>query len=177
MTSSVLYVGSSKTVIEDGVFSDNAAGGPSFSSPPPGSAIRRTVFAYNGYTPLGANGGSKTGARNDFVVDSSIFYRNNTEKFSLKCTVSCGQAAAKFAHMVGLTLSNNLVEETRGSAGGLWCDLDCSDTTSRCWSTGPPGTCGSGRRARPTRRREPCRMMWPRRSASRPATHGAARGL
>jgi len=33
----------------------------------------------------------------------------------------------KFAHMVGLTMRNNLVEDTQGRAGGLWCDLDCRD--------------------------------------------------
>ena len=29
--------------------------------------------------------------------------------------------------MVGLTMRNNLVEDTQGMAGGLWCDLDCRD--------------------------------------------------
>ena len=29
--------------------------------------------------------------------------------------------------MVGLTMRNNLVEDTQGRAGGLWCDLDCRD--------------------------------------------------
>lgn len=128
MTNSVLYVGGSKAVIEDSVFSYNAAGGPSFSSPLPGSEIRRSVFAYNGYTAVGANGTSQKGVRNDFVLDSSVFFRNNTENFGTSCTISCGQAAAKFAHMVGMTLSNNIVEYTGGNAGGLWCDLDCSDS-------------------------------------------------
>lgn len=142
MTNSVLYVGGSKAVIEDSVFSYNAAGGPSFSSPLPGSEIRRTVFAYNGYTAVGANGGSQKGVRNDFVLDSSVFFRNNTENFGTKCTISCGQAAAKFAHMVGMTLSNNLVEATGGNAGGLWCDLDCSD--SKIVNNTIRGNAGSG---------------------------------
>ncbi|HEY5822592.1 MAG TPA: right-handed parallel beta-helix repeat-containing protein [Propionibacteriaceae bacterium] len=128
MTNSVVYVGGSKTVIENSVFAYNASAGVSYSNPPVGSGVRRTIFAYNGYTALGANGGSQRGIRNDFFVEGSVFYRNNTENFGLECTISCGQAAAKFTHMVGLTLTNNLVEETGGSAGGLWCDLNCRDT-------------------------------------------------
>jgi parallel beta-helix repeat protein len=127
MTNSVLYVGGSKTVIEDSVFAYNAAGGPGYSNPLPGTEIRRSVFAYNGYTAVAANGGSQKGVRNDFVLDGSVFFRNNTENFGMSCTISCGQAAVKLAHMVGATLSNNVVEATGGSAGGLWCDLDCSE--------------------------------------------------
>ena len=127
LTSSAVYVGGSKMTIDNSVFAENAAGALNFSNPRPGSVVRRTVFAKNGYTALGASGTSRTGQRNDLKVEGSVFYRNNAELFGTGCSTSCGQAAAKFAHMVGLTLTGNLVEGTRGSAGGLWCDLDCTD--------------------------------------------------
>ncbi len=128
LTANALYFGGSKSLVENSVFTLNAAAGLGYSNPQPGSTVTRTVFAYNGYSPLGGNGTSVNGTRNDFTLSDSIFYRNNTELFGTDCTISCGQAAAKFAHMVGLTLTNNLVEETRGVSAGLWCDLDCSDT-------------------------------------------------
>ena len=62
------------------------------------------------------------------MVTDNVFSGNNAEKFGTGCNVSCGQAAAKFSHMVGLTLIRNVVEKTKGAASGLWCDLDCTDT-------------------------------------------------
>lgn len=127
LTSSAVYVGGSKLTMENSVFAENAAGSLSFSNPRPGSVVRKTVFSRNGYTALGASGSSRTGQRNDLMISGNVLYRNNAELFGTGCSTSCGQAAAKFAHMVGLTLTGNLVEETRGNAGGLWCDLDCTD--------------------------------------------------
>ncbi|HEY5820440.1 MAG TPA: right-handed parallel beta-helix repeat-containing protein, partial [Propionibacteriaceae bacterium] len=128
LTNAVIYVGGSKLMLENSVFTENAAGAVSFSNPRPGSVVRSTVFARNGYVALGGNGTAPSGQRNDLVVDGNVFYRNNAEKFGTGCSISCGQAAAKFAHMLGLTLSSNLVEETGGNGGGLWCDLGCRDT-------------------------------------------------
>ena len=126
-TSAALYFGNAVGRVEHSVFAHNAAGALSMSKPRPGSVVRRSVFAENGYTALGANGDSQTGRRNDLVVDGNVLARNNQEGFGESCTISCGQAAAKFAHMVGLTLSRNRVAGTGGRASGLWCDLDCSD--------------------------------------------------
>ncbi len=129
LTNAALRIGGAQSLVENSVFTRNAAAGLTYSNPQPGSVVRRTVFASNGYVGLGANGTSTSGTRNDFVVAGNAFYRNNAARFGYRCTVSCGQAAAKFAHMVGLTLTHNLVEQTRGPAGGLWCDLDCVDAT------------------------------------------------
>jgi parallel beta-helix repeat protein len=128
VTSGALRVLASTSLVENSVFARNAAGGLAYSNPAPGSVVRRSVFAANGYTGLAANGASSTGQRNDLLVSDNVFYGNNAEKFGTGCTLSCGQAAAKFNHMVGLTLIRNVVENTRGAASGLWCDLDCTDT-------------------------------------------------
>ena len=98
------------------------------SKPWDGAVVRRTVFVDNGYTALGANGGSREDRRTPMLVEQNVFRGNNAERFGERCTVSCGAAAAKFAHIRGLTLTGNLVTDTRGPAAGLWCDLDCSDT-------------------------------------------------
>jgi hypothetical protein len=128
LTSGALRILASSSLVENSVFARNAAGGLAYSNPGPGSVVRRSVFAANGYTGLAANGASSTGQRNDMLVSDNVFSGNNAEKFGTGCTVSCGQAAAKFAHMVGLTLIRNVVEKSRGASSGLWCDLDCTDT-------------------------------------------------
>ena len=128
LTSGALRILASTSLVENSVFTANAAGGLAYSNPSPGSVVRRSVFAANGYTGLAANGASSTGQRNDLMVSDNVFSGNNAEKFGTGCSLSCGQAAAKFNHMVGLTLIRNVVEKTRGAASGLWCDLDCTDT-------------------------------------------------
>lgn len=114
--------------VENTVFIQNAAQGLSVSKPWDGAVVRRSVFVDNGYTALGANGGSREGRRTHMLVEQNIFRGNNAERFGERCTISCGAAAAKFAHIRGLTVTGNLVTDTRGPAAGLWCDLDCSDT-------------------------------------------------
>ena len=128
-TASALRIAGARSLVENSVFTENAALGLTYSNPQPGSVVRRSVFAVNGYTALGAFGGAEAGTRNDLTVEQNIFYANNAERFGTNCSTSCGAAAAKFAGMVGLTLRGNLVEQTRGAAAGLWCDLDCRDTT------------------------------------------------
>lgn len=115
--------------VENAVFTENAAQGLAISQPWGGAVVRRSVFADNGYTALGANGGSIEGRATPLLVEQNVLRGNNAEGFGERCTVSCGAAAAKFAHIRGLTLTRNLVEDTVGPAAGLWCDLDCSDTT------------------------------------------------
>lgn len=126
LTAAALYVGGSVSV-ENVVFARNAGGGLSLSKPKPGSTVRRSVFADNGYTALGANGSAPGSARNGLTVDGNVLVRNNAESFGDHCKVSCGQAGAKFAHMIGMRVSGNLVSDTRGESAGLWCDLDCRD--------------------------------------------------
>lgn len=126
LTAAALWAGG-LVIVENSLFARNAAAGLALSKPQPGSLVRRSVFADNGYTALGANGNAPGNARNDLVVDGNIFVRNNAESFGDRCWVSCGQAGAKFAHMIGLRLSRNLVANTRGKSAGLWCDLDCRD--------------------------------------------------
>ena len=60
------------------------------------------------------------------TVKDSAFSHNNWEDTGVGCTVSCGQAAVKLAHMRGYRITGNLVQSTGGGAVGLWCDLDCS---------------------------------------------------
>lgn len=127
MTAAALYVGRSVSRVENTVFTNNAAGGLAYSSPQPGSKVSRSVFVDNGFTPLQGSGNAQQGTDNDFVVDSNVLMRNNTQGFGERCSVSCGQAAVKLARMRGLRVSNNLVAENR-LAAGIWCDLDCSDT-------------------------------------------------
>lgn len=127
-TAQALTIAGGVSLVENNVFTLMAGAALGTSNPLPGSTLRHNVFASNGYTALGANGGSQKGTRNDYTMDSNVLWNNNTEKFGTDCSASCGQAAAKFAHMVGLTITNNLVENTQGEAGGLWCDLNCSDT-------------------------------------------------
>lgn len=127
LTNAALRIGGTRSVVENSVFTMNAAAGLTMSNPQPGSIVRRSVFAGNGYVGMGANGASQSSGRNDLLVTGNLFSGNNAQHFGTRCTVSCGQAAAKFAHMVGIRISYNLVERTRGHAAGLWCDLDCSE--------------------------------------------------
>jgi hypothetical protein len=127
LTSGALRIAGSRSTVAHAVFERNAAQGLSYSNPAPGSVVRRSVFAFNGYTALGANGSSVAGGRNDFRIEENVFHHNNSERFGTGCTTSCGQAGVKLAHMVGATIAGNLVTDTQGRGHGLWCDLGCSD--------------------------------------------------
>jgi parallel beta-helix repeat protein len=128
ITSSAVYMGGAgPNKAEKLVFMENSSGALSMSNPLPGSYIKSSVFAFNGYTAAGANGGSSSNTRNDFLMEGNVFNSNNTELFGESCNISCGQANVKLGHMVGFTLRNNIVENGMGDASGLWCDLDCRD--------------------------------------------------
>ena len=117
-------VGSPRVLVEDSVFTGNAAAGATFVGAPPDARIAHSVFAANGFNGLDANGGRQ---RDNFTITASVLAGNNTELFGLGCTVSCSAAAAKLAHMHGLSVTGSIFADSRGAASGLWCDLDCTD--------------------------------------------------
>jgi parallel beta-helix repeat protein len=59
------------------------------------------------------------------LVEGNYVARNNTERFGTNCRASCAQAGMKLAHMNGVTIRDNVVEDNNGH--GIWCDLDCSN--------------------------------------------------
>ncbi len=122
-----VYVGGFTTV-KDSAFVDNAGLGLAFSLRTQPSSVSHSVFVGNSYTGLAANGTSEKGSvpDDDFLLADSLFDNNNAEDLGVGCTVSCGQAAVKFAHLRGYTVTGNLIENTGGGAVGLWCDLDCT---------------------------------------------------
>ncbi len=127
LSSGAIYA-SRKTLIENSVFTEMAGGGFLISNPRPGTVIRSTVIAYNGGTGFASNGASRTiGARNDLLVEKSVFNANNWEWFGLYCNRACGPAHVKMAHMTGFVYRDNLFENVYSRAPGLWCDMDCSD--------------------------------------------------
>jgi len=132
---SVVYVGLGGAGASTGsfkgdhlVFSDNAGVSLSISGPKNGTSVTRSVFAYNHYTGMGANGfaNSNPGVKNELIVDSNIFNHNNFGNLDTKCSASCGAAGIKIAHMTGFTFRNNVFENTHAKAPGGWCDMDCS---------------------------------------------------
>jgi parallel beta-helix repeat protein len=128
VTGAALYMGGSEqNRVESAVFANNAGGGLSVSNPRPGSYVRLSVFARNGYTALGSNGGATQGRVNDFVIEHNVFNGNNASNFGWGCTASCGQANVKLGHMNGFIFRDNIVDNGVGRASGFWCDLDCRD--------------------------------------------------
>jgi parallel beta-helix repeat protein len=128
LTGAALYMGGSgPNQVEKAVFVDNAGGALSVSNPRPGSHVRSSVFARNGYTALGSNGGASADSVNDFVIEHNVFDGNNAENFGWDCTASCGHANVKLAHMNGFAFRDNIVDNAAGRGSGFWCDLDCRD--------------------------------------------------
>jgi parallel beta-helix repeat protein len=127
LTSGALYVGANRVTVENVVFTQNAGGGLFLSNPMNGSSVRNSVFARNGFNGMGSNGGSRSGTRNDLLMEGNVFDGNNAEHFGLNCSASCAAAALKLAHMKGFTFRDNIVQNGVGDAMGIWCDLDCSD--------------------------------------------------
>jgi parallel beta-helix repeat protein len=126
VTGAALYLGGAgPNRVEHTVFTENAAGGLFYSNPREGSYLKGSVFARNGGTALGANGGAKpTGSTtNNFLVEGNWFNGNNTEQFGTGCTKSCAAANVKMAHMNGLMFRFNVVEHAKGPAEGVWHDL------------------------------------------------------
>lgn len=129
VTGAAIYSAGAGLLVENAVFTDNAAGALSISKPFTGAVVRRSVFVDNGYTALAGNGDSENGRATPTLVEGNVFVNNNREGFGERCTISCGAAAVKFAHLIGLTVTRNLVLDTAGPATGLWCDLDCAGTS------------------------------------------------
>ncbi|GGC78296.1 hypothetical protein GCM10011512_01070 [Tersicoccus solisilvae] len=129
ISAGAVYVGNGRTTVENSVFTANAAAGLVFSTPQPTTRVSRSVFAWNGDTPLGANGDSRAGRDSDFTVANNVFNRNVWEDLGVDCTISCGQAAVKLAHLQKFTLTGNLVQNSGGNAIGLWCDSLCRNGT------------------------------------------------
>jgi len=127
LTSSALYIGANSSTVENTVFTQNAGKGLMFSNPRNGTSVTKSVFANNGFNGMDANGASKSGTRNDFLVESNLFSGNNVERFGVGCTISCAAANVKLTHMVGFTVRNNIFESARGVGIGFWCDLDCRE--------------------------------------------------
>ncbi|HEY8524547.1 MAG TPA: right-handed parallel beta-helix repeat-containing protein [Acidimicrobiales bacterium] len=126
LTGVALYMGGSRANrVERSVFVDNAGGALYVSNPRPGSYVRSSVFARNGYTALGSNGGSTADFLNAFVIEHNVFTGNNAENFGWECTVSCGHANVKLGHMNGFLFRDNIVDGAVGRGSGFWCDLDC----------------------------------------------------
>lgn len=126
-TSGTVFIGAYKATVENVVFTRNAARGLAFSNPKNGTALKNSVFAFNGYNGLGANGGISSGTRNDFLIEGNVFNNNNTEYFGTDCTRSCGSAGAKLGNMFGFTVKNNVFENNLGEARGFWCDPGCTE--------------------------------------------------
>ncbi len=118
-------------IVENSVFLENSGNTIDLSGPKLGSAIRRSVFASNGYAGFGSNGfassSGKTLSKNSLTIDGSIFNDNNKSKLDTACGASCGAAAVKLNNMSGYTVKNSIFENTNARSGGLWCDIDCSN--------------------------------------------------
>ncbi len=87
--------------------------------------VRANRFIRNGFNGLDANGSSTRGDRDDILIEGNLFDGNNTELFGKGCSASCAAAGSKLAHMNGLTVRDNVFQNTREGTG-FWCDLDCS---------------------------------------------------
>lgn len=87
--------------------------------------VRGNRFVRNGFNGLDANGSSTTGDRDDILIEDNVFDGNNTELFGEGCSASCASAGSKLAHMNGLTVRDNVFQNTQEGTG-FWCDLDCS---------------------------------------------------
>ncbi len=114
--------------VENSVFTENAGVALSISGPKTSTAVTRSVFAFNHYTPLQGNGfaNSNPGVPNAMLIEDNVFNGNNAGQADTKCTASCGAAAVKLCHMTGFVTRRNVFENTLGKAPGFWCDMDCS---------------------------------------------------
>ena len=126
LTGSAVYMaGGPGGLIENDTFTQMAAQALSFSGPV-NSTVNHSVFAYNGANGTGGNGLSASGQTDNYVIQNSVFNHYNLENYGLNCSLSCGAAGVKMAHMVGYTLKDNIFENGQGPATGAWCDTDCS---------------------------------------------------
>lgn len=128
-TNAALYVGGSgQDVIENDVFTQMAGEGLALSNPQ-SPVINHSVFAFNGFNGMGANGDSNSnGTDNNLLLENSVLNNNNTEMYGLNCSISCASAGIKMGHMSGFVIKNNIIENTQGSAkqgASAWCDTNC----------------------------------------------------
>lgn len=118
---------------EDVVFTENAGSNITFSGAKLNSYVKNSVFAYNHTSGLNGNGFANdrnafnNNVRDGLVLDGNIFNENNRAMLDLQCARSCGVAAVKLNHMRGFVAKNNIFENTKGKAPGMWCDIDCSE--------------------------------------------------
>lgn len=129
LTNAAVYIGGkSVVVLESTVFRENSGKGLSFSNPQPGSYVRGSIFASNGFNGAHANGSKNQAERNDLLLEGNVFYRNNKNGYGHGCTVSCASAHIKMANMVGYTFRDNLLlDVVTDGAIGVWCDTWCYD--------------------------------------------------
>lgn len=132
---SVIYVGlgnadpNGQAQFENVVFAENAGAPLAFSGPKNNTFVKNSVFAFNHSNGLTGNGFANgyPGVPNSITIEGSVFNNNNFGNLDTKCRESCGTGGIKLNHMAGFTVKNNIFENTGGSAGGFWCDLDCSN--------------------------------------------------
>jgi parallel beta-helix repeat protein len=126
-----VYINSPRSsVVENTVFVDNSAIGLAYSQPKNNaSKITNSVFAYNGYAGLHANGsrGGTNGGRDDFTILSNVFNANNDQSFDINCVGACGAANVKLNNMVGFVAKDNVIANAKLGGYGFWCDINCSD--------------------------------------------------
>ena len=132
LTGAAIYLGGASendepAVIENCVLAHNAGGALSMRAR--GGIVRHTAMVQNGYTAMGSTGSAnKTEEAPDgLLIEGNLVSGNNTELFGTHCNRSCGHAAIKIAHMDGFTVRYNVFENTHGTGGGFWCDLNCKD--------------------------------------------------
>jgi parallel beta-helix repeat protein len=124
-TIGAFYIGGANSLVENSAFVQNAGGGLYMQAQ--GGHVNHTVLALNGYTSMGSNGHQhSTGIHDGLVVENSLIDGNNREHYGVGCSVSCGSAGIKIAHMDGFTIKNNIFQNNVGKAGGFWCDLACT---------------------------------------------------
>lgn len=124
-THGALLVNVEGYTLENSVFTLMAGAGASFANPK-NAVIRGNYFVSNGFNGLDGNGKKATSGQTDnTLIEDNTFKDNNTEDFGTNCSASCAAAGSKFAHMVGLTVKNNIFESNNGS--GFWCDLYCTN--------------------------------------------------
>ena len=124
-THGALLVNVQDYTLENSVFTQMAGAGASFANPK-NAVIRNNYFVDNGFNGLDGNGkNALSGNSDNTLIEGNIFRNNNTEKFGTGCSASCAAAGSKFAHMVGMTVKNNIFDSNNGS--GFWCDLYCTD--------------------------------------------------
>lgn len=119
-------------LVENSVFIENAGNGLQ-SWQTANLTIRRSVLSSNGANGLNYDGNWR--ARNggatpadDILIEYSRLDGNNTDRYGVNCTWSCGAAGAKLTGSYGMVVRYNSFSRNAGGRGtGFWCDLGCTD--------------------------------------------------